>query len=280
MSEAVLSQSPIVVPVNQSDLFRILTQSPLHCWTQNRHLNPFYEREESVDMDAGSIAHAVLLEGDYSRVVTLDFPDFRTKAAKEARDAAWADKKLPVLASRMKDIEAMVDSAKAQLAMMPEHRDAFTGGEAEKLLEWSQDGVLCRAKPDYVQHSGEKKRRVYDYKTTGGTANPERLSRQIFDMGYDIQGVLYEMAVEAVHGVPADFFLVTQENDPPYALSVVALSPSAKWYGQARVTAALALWKQCLASGKWPGYPTQTCWAELPEYLEKAWIAREEREIA
>lgn len=275
--------------LHQSDICRLVTESPWHCWTNNRHLNPHFVPEHSEAMDIGSIVHALLLEGSDAKVhliqatktegsgknkVDTGIPvdDWKTTRAREERDKARAEGKFPILQSDYPAVQAMVASAKIQLAAFREHKDAFTGGQSEVTLKWLEDGVAASGRLDYLM--GDK-RRIYDYKTTGGTANPDRLSRQIFDMGYDIQGVWYTRGVRAVYDTEAEFYLVTQETYPPYALSIVGLDPSAKWYGERRVDLGLKLWKECTAKNEWPGYPAQTCWAELPKYLEEAQLRKE-----
>jgi hypothetical protein len=86
-------------------------------------------------------------------------------------------------------------------------------------------------------------------------------------------------AVQAVYGIDAEFYLITVEVNPPYALSVVGLDPSTKWLGQKKVEEGKKLWKECIDSGVWPAYPLETCWATLPPWAEKAWLAREEAEM-
>src|SRR3990167_1259095 len=64
----------------------LLTRSPKHAWLAHPRLNPAWEPDESeARQDIGTIVHALLLEGDASRVVVIEAEDYRTKAAKEAR---------------------------------------------------------------------------------------------------------------------------------------------------------------------------------------------------
>jgi len=97
-------------------------------------------------------------------------------------------------------------------------------------------------------------------------------------MGYDIQGAFYRQAVQAHYAIEAEFYLVTIETSEPYALSVVGLDPAVKWLGHKKCEEGLRLWKECVTSNQWPGFPNQTCWATLPAYLEKQWLEYETRE--
>ena len=76
----------------------LITQTPIHAFMRHPRLNPGAPREESNKMDIGTIAHGLLLEGDESRIVLIEAEDWRTKEAKEQRDQAYADGKVPLLA--------------------------------------------------------------------------------------------------------------------------------------------------------------------------------------
>lgn len=261
--------------LTQTMINLLVTQSPLHAWTANRHLNPDYQPEFSKEMDRGQIVHALLLQGE-SIATVLDFDDYRTKDARAARDEARQAGRYPILAKDWPMLQAMVEQARIQVAKHRDAKDAFNGGWPEWPIQWMEDGIHCKARLDYL--SGDHKR-IFDYKTTGGSAHPETISRSLFDRGYDIQGCWYSRAVEQVYQVQPEFFLITQEIYAPFALSVVGLTPEAKWYGQKRCEEGMRLWKECLASGVWPGYLNETAWAQLPQYLERAWLAKEMEDI-
>src|SRR3972149_5802627 len=75
---------------------------------------PAYEHEDSERFDLGRAAHAYLLEGE-SGFAIIEAADWRTKAAKEARDAARAAGKIPLLADRWGDVQGMALAAQRQL---------------------------------------------------------------------------------------------------------------------------------------------------------------------
>ncbi len=262
-------------PVLSSSIARLLIgSSPLHAWAAHPYLGaqPGQEKEA---YDIGTIAHALLLEGSNAKVVIVDAADWRTKDAQMRRDAARAEGKLPILAAKWKDVQAMVTAAGAQLDQH-EPPTPFTGGKPEQTLVWEEDGVWCRARLDWLHEGGSY---IDDYKTTSLTANPEVWCRSVFSTGAAIQAAFYVRAVRAVLGVEAVFRWVVQETSPPYALSAISLGPDALTLAEKKVIFAIDLWRECLASGKWPGYPTRTAYATLPPWVEAAWMEREEASL-
>ena len=254
----------------------ICQQTPLHAWFAHPHLNPNFQREEEEKFDLGTAAHALLLEGQ-AGVDVIDAPDWRTKAAREARDAARAAGKLPLLAARWTDVQGMVKAAREQLAQHKEAADMFTGGKVEQTLIWQQDcgeedSIYCRARLDSLR---EDYLAIDDYKTTGASANPEAWTRGLFNSGFDIQAAFYLRGVRAIFGTQATFRFAVQENYPPYALSVISLAPDALVIAEKKVLYAIEQWGKCVHENHWPGYPNRICYAGLPPWEEAAWLEKE-----
>ena len=252
----------------------LLADSPLHAWWNHPRLNPAYGREDDAKFDLGTAAHAYLLEGT-SNVVIIEASDFRTKAAQEARDAARAAGKVPLLAEKWADVQAMAEAARRQLA---EHEDPpipLANGAPEQTLIWKEGDLWCRARLDWLH---EDRPTIDDYKTTGGSANPDAWTRgPLFSNGFDVQAAFYLRWLKAVCGIGATFRFVVQENFKPYALSVIGLAPSALELAERKVTAAIEAWRYCLSANRWPGFPTHTCWADAPPWEEARWLEREYR---
>jgi hypothetical protein len=263
--------------LSQTMIGYLINASPLHAWWNNAILNPDYEPEVSPAIDIGQICHARILLGEDVTTV-LDYKDYRTNAAQEARDEARRAGKWPILKKDVGKVEEIVEATNLQLEYQRDAKNAFSGGEAEVRLTWTDDltGLDCKARLDYL--SGDKTK-IFDLKCTGASAHPEAVSKRIFQMGYDIQACFYQEAVMAVHSIEAEFYLITVETNPPYALSVVGLDPSAKWIGQKKCEKGKQLWQESLTTGHWAGYPSQTCWVTLPAWAEKAWLEREEAEL-
>lgn len=252
----------------------LLGYSPLHAFTEHPRLNPGLEREEKEIFDLGTAAHAYVLEGETAFAI-IEAKDWRTKDAQSARDAARLEGKTPILAHRWQDIQDMADALHAQLELHGARPRPFTNGKAEQTLIWKERGIWCRARLDWL-HSDYSA--IDDLKTGAQSANPDVWSRTLFGAGHDIQEAFYRRGLRAVTGREAAFRFVVQENVRPFAASVMGLAPAAQELAARKVARAIDLFDACLQSGRWPGYPTETCYAEPLPWHEAAWEERELRE--
>lgn len=263
---------PCEQPSLTSTIARILiNESPLHAWTAHPKLNDAHANQEASHFDIGTAAHSLLLEGE-AKVAIVDAKDWRTKDAQEARDAAYAAGRQPLLAHQWADVKRMVQSAREQLSTIVAQPPLFADGQCERVLVWSEHGVTCRARLDWLRDDFAA---IDDYKTTSRSANPASFSRSLFNIGYDVQAAFYLRGLEALTGAVAQWRWVVQETSPPYALSVVSLTPAALDLAQAKVDFAIAKWRECVDAGTWDGYPTEVCYAELPGWEEARWLERE-----
>jgi hypothetical protein len=272
MRAAEYHADPCLEPSLSSTIARVLCDSaPAHAQHAHPRLNLQNVEEEAEHFDIGTAAHAILLEGE-AAVTVIDAKDWRTNAAKDARDAARAAGKLPLLAKIWADVQAMVAAARVQLAAHHDGRAMFLNGEPEQTLIWREEDLWCRARLDWLRDGA-----IDDYKTTSASANPEVLSRTLFGNGWDIQAAFYLRGLKAITGIDAAFRFACQETYAPYALSVVALGPDAMMLAEKKILWALDLWRECLQSNRWPAYPTQTAYASLPPWVESAWLEKELR---
>lgn len=251
----------------------ICLSSPLHAKHRHPRLNPQCEPDDAEHLDIGTAAHAVLLEGE-AAVTIVDAGDWRTNAAKEARDVARAAGRIPLLRRKWADVQAMVTSAREQLDRVRDGRDMFRDGKPEQTLIWQEEnGIWCRARLDWLRPDA-----IDDFKTTGASANPDNWTRRtMFEMGFDMQCAFYLRGLKAVTGFDATFRFAVQETDPPYALSVITLGPDALCLAEKKILYAIEKWRDGLDGGDWPGYARRTCYATLPPWHEAWWLEKELR---
>lgn len=256
----------------------LLDRSPLHAWTAHPWLNPDFKRETSRQFDLGAVAHAIML-GSGDVFVVIDAADYRTKAAQEARAAAYAAGLIPVLPDQLARVEAMVRAARRQLEAHEDAAGVFRSGTPESTLVWQEGDTWCRCRLDWRPDPLEPRHACFDdYKTTAASAEPNAWSRQLFSLGYDIQAAFYARGIEKILGTAEPIFrFVVQEVEPPYALSVISLPPHAVEIAAERVAEAIDIWRTCLRTGNWPGYPTRTAWVEPPGWYLAAWEERKAR---
>ena len=256
--------------LNSSTANRLLTRSPLHAWWSHPRLGGMFE-EANNDMNIGSAAHALLLEGR-DIIVSCPFDDWRTKAAQETRANVLAEGKIPLLTKDAYAVEQMVGRARTLLDSSPDL--AGLGAlDAELTYVWRDERVSVegvkretwmRCRPDAVTTDREI---VISYKTTGQSAHPDRYMRTLTDAGYELQAAFELAGIEAVDGVrPRHYVWLVQEAKEPFACSLIGLSPELRHLGLARMDAAVALWAECMAANRWPGYPERVAYPVLPPW--------------
>jgi hypothetical protein len=224
-------------------------------------------REEKAVFDMGHLIHGLVL-GVGLETHVVDAPDWRSKAARDERDAARAEDKVPVLVGDYV-------RAKAAARAVRNHPDAgplFTGGAPEVSILWEdpETGVRCRGRLDYW-HQGPGV--VVDLKTTGRTASPRALPRMAADLGWHTQAAHYLAGLDALTGRRADlrFVHVLVEVDEPHLVSVVELDADYLAIGADDVRLAIDTYARCTETGHWPGYP-----AGLTRIAPPRWLAATE----
>lgn len=252
----------------------LISASPAHAREAHPKLNPHFAAKVEDKFELGTASHALFFEGD-AGVQVCDYENWRTKAAQEDAALARAHGKIPMLPGQWAECQGMVAAMRDKLAALHVRPRPFTAGKPEQTIVWEEAGVHCRARLDWLFDSYEA---IDDMKSTY-SANPDVWTkRTLFDIGADVQYVFYRRGIKALTGITPQFRFVVIETKPPYELSVVALEPEADAFAELKVDKALALWKQCLATDTWPGYPKDVCYATLPPWLESQWYEREARE--
>ena len=263
--ESEYHSDPIVEPsASASILATLYSRSPLHAYVRHPRLNPTFEPSKpTAAMAFGSAVHAMLTLS--CEVKSLDFDDFRTKEARAARDAIVAAGGIAMLADEYANAERMLTVLRRDL-IGHEIGDVFSEGVGEVTMAWRDDGAWLRGRMDWWS---EKRNLIVDYKTTT-VAEPDQWSRKLFDLGSDFAGVLYPQGVAALTGQrPPRFLYIVQEVDPPHAFSVVEMDDQAQEFTTNRVAQAFHAWRECLSTGKWPGYPSRVCRVAPPVYAVK-----------
>jgi hypothetical protein len=261
----------------------LLAKSPAHAYVQHPRLNPEYAAPEAKKAwDVGTVAHSLLLEGYANVHVVEGFTDWRTKDAQTERDTARTAGKTPLLRHEWEEVSAMVDMAREELAAWDIAPAPLTDGKPEQTLTWDEDGVLCRCRPDWLRDDCTV---IEDVKTTARGADPAYFARKtVYEHGYDVKAAMYLRGVKAATGVDARWRWIVVETKAPFVVSIVEPSELMLAVGNAKLDRALEMWRDCLASGLWPGYGREVHVAEPPswelrwldnhqEFEEDAWLA-------
>lgn len=277
---------PLPVASLSAGIVDILTrESPLHAWNASPKLNPHFQPEVDSKFDIGAAAHSLLFEG-VDRMAVFDPNDYPSKqggipkgwtnnAIRAARDAAREAGRIPVL---LDDAMALKEMVRAALEAWDSNEDLrgyrLANGKNEWSILWNEGATWCRCKPD---HLSEDRRLIVDAKFTDLSANPSVFERQIDRMGYDSRAAFYLRGNAATGGAEdARYVYLIQEVKPPYVASFVALDAAYIDLGKRKVERAIATWRACMVSGKWPGYLNRIHYAAPPSY---ALVQEEETEL-
>jgi hypothetical protein len=255
----------------------LLNASPAHARHAHPKLNPTFTRVPEEKFDLGTVVHDLFLEG-YDRVEVVPFDDWRKNDAKQMRDAARAEGKIPLLIRDAERVEEMLVTVKARLTQLELTPPLFADGKAEQAVVWEDRGVLCRARLDWVRDDLAS---IDDLKSTSVSANPDSWCRKtMWSVGADLQAAFYARGVEAVTGTRPEFRFVVVETHAPFALSVVSMGPDVLTLADKKIDYALDLWRKCLERDEWPAYSSEVAYAQLPSWIESQWLERELREVA
>lgn len=231
--------------------------SALHARQMHPKLSPDFQRKDNSRAELGSSAHRVLLEGTFEGIKFLDFDDYKKKAAQEGRDEARLAGQIPVLLKWESPLREMVLAAREALAENQDIEIDLADGDAERTLIWKEDGFWMRARPDWMSRDRSI---LLNYKTAAN-ARPETFINRMAPAGYDFSAAFYERGMKAL-GHRAEEFFLAQEIEKPYACSIVGLSPGMREIAERKVDFAIALWKNCMQTGKWRGYANRVHYAE------------------
>ena len=147
--------------LGSTSLKTLATRTPAHYQWDQAH------RKTSDAFTLGTAAHSLILEDDTSGIEVVAADNWLSKAAKEAKAAALAEGKQPLLVKEMSQVVAMRDAVMAH----PLARAAFTGHKAEQSVFWEEDGLMLKCRPDAWQPGV-----LVDLKTTRD-ANPNEFGK-------------------------------------------------------------------------------------------------------
>jgi len=275
LDEATYHGDPCPEPSLSSSIGKVLIgRSPRHAWCKHPRLNPQPTPTGEPKFDLGSAFHRLML-GKGADIAEVPYGDWRTNAAKEARDAARAEGRIPMLTYQLAETMAMVETVWPQIRAHRDANKAFAAGLAERTLVWREDnGIWCRAMLDWMPESGT----LYpDLKSTEGSASPDSWGRRtMFDIGCDFQDAFYRRGLRKLGICDEPFLLfVVAELDHPYMIATHRVAPASAAMADRKVEAAVQLWGKCLERNRWPGYQAETAWHDVPPWKESEWLERE-----
>lgn len=279
--------------VSASVLKRMVDDCPAAAWYDS-WLNAARVDVPTEEMDAGTIAHAILLEGAHAGVQVIDpndhpaertsaIPDgWTNKSIRTARDSARASGLIPVLKKDMAVIELMVGSARRYIESLKDSKgdlaryvwEAFQpgNGHSEYTVSWLDDDIPCKIRPDRISRDH---RLIIDVKTTATNPNPDRWARtqMIGQSGY-LSAAFYQRGCQAVLETEPEYVFLVIGADPPYFCSLVGVDPAGLALGHDKVMTGLDMWRKCVERGEFPAYAARVHYPETPAWVQSEWAAK------
>ncbi len=247
----------------------LITRSPLHAHAEH----PCFGgkgKTPTREMDFGTVGHALVL-GKGKQFESLDFDDWKTRAAQAARKHARDAGKVPILAHHLTRAEACAEAVVRQLG----ERGIALNGQSELAIEWEEASrlgpVLCRAMFDHVWLTAGV---ILDLKIVGN-AEISQLERSAERFGYGIQSAAYKSALadlDSRHAGRVRFLFAFVESDEPYAMNLTEPDGMLRELGERRWRRAVETWATCIKTNEWPGYGRSVNKLSAPAWA----LAREE----
>lgn len=235
-------------------------KSPMHYW--HDYINPDRSARESTQaMIFGNAVHTFILEPKefLNRYKVIDKVDRRTKEGKEywLSLSEFLGKKSFIDDDTLKELTSIKNS----ILNNSEASELIANAKYENSIYWKDEetDVICKARPDAMRENA-----IIDLKTTDD-ASPKAFARSCYNYGYHIQAAMISDGIKYNTGQLINHFIyVVVEKNPPYANAIYVLDESAIEIGRETYKKSLYKYKECLDSGNWPGYETQTI--SLPNY--------------
>jgi hypothetical protein len=132
-------------------------------------------------------------------------------------------------------------------------------------LYWTDTdtGVRCRARPDQVTADAL----VVDLKTTQN-ASADAFQRDAWKYRYHVQAAFYLDALRTLRHPAESFVFIAVEKEAPYLVQVFVATDEFIDAGRVAYKMDLETYKSCLASGAWPGFPTDAQPLTIPAYAK------------
>lgn len=252
--------------LNNSLIDVLLNQSPLHVAVKHPRLKGGIEaaRKETEQMCLGSVVHRLAL-GQGKSYAVIDAENYKTKAAREARDEAVAAGKVPILGKTYEDAQEMAPRVRS-------HLDEMLLGEpfvAEVVIAWKiatkHGEIWARAMIDAWCPSLKM---AVDLKTSTD-ASLGAVEKKMAREGNDTQAAWYATGLAHLIGKPGEvrFTYLFIEKAEPFASQPFILDEAWRSSAWDLCEEAAEIFAQCLKANAWPGYPRDPQLLSPPDWL-------------
>lgn len=225
------------------------------------------DREESEKFEIGQSLHTYVLEQDdfHNRYYMMETEvDLRTKTGKETMEAEKlkaAGRKI----IRKKDADFLLEMGKSVL------KHPFWNKLVERNIEhsiWWEGGIfntLLKARPDVYDD-----KIIVDIKTTDSI---KMFKKSTYNYGYHRQAAMQIDALKSADNIERLHVFFVVEKRYPYLTSCFSLCEQSIQKGREEYLDAAITYRDCMNSGKWPGYEEKVQQISIPDW---ALIEKEE----
>lgn len=224
-------------------------------------MNQGHRTEKDV-FDFGSAVHAEVLGTGYS-VDELDYDNYRTKVAQEARDASRAAGRIPMLKKDMEEVHATAQAVlrhPTARALLEREGNA----EASVFATDPETGIDLRCRFDWLP---DDRRVAVDLKTAReGVARTHKFATTVVEYGYDVSWAHYTYTAGLAGEEVVDMVFLVVETTAPHHILVGRLDDDFKEIGAAKARAARHRYARALETGEWPGRSPEIQLIRPPQY--------------
>lgn len=214
-------------------------------------------RKDSPALVIGRVLHSMLLDPEPPHVAVYEG---KVRAGKEWLAFCAAHPNETILKrSELEDCAAM----RAAILAHPPAAALFAEGEGEVTIEWSQYGIQCKGRIDWLRPCS----RWVEVKTTR-KIQPARFAHEAGRFLYHAQLAFYDDGLTAITGEEREPpTLVTVEKFPPYDVAVYRVPQETLDIGRRKVDDWLRKLAAARDSGRWDGVAPGLVDLVLPDYL-------------
>lgn len=265
--------------LNQSGIPDLLDKSPYHFAYRQPRLNPYGlastgERAQWL----GAATHRVTL-GRGREISTVRYNDYQSSSAREARDLAISNGRIPVLEKELVKVRDMAEILKLAI------REALDGADyvTEVVIVWQEETehgpIWARGMLDIWC---PERSMALDLKALGSPATTAAFGKTAANFGYAIQDGFYRRGLGKI--LPdmegrIKFADLVVESLPPHGAQTMEPGPITKSVADMQISQAIELFGKCLHNRSWPSYPKQIGTYETPKYYNDAVLLREAWEV-
>jgi len=227
---------------------RLVSQSPLHAWTYHPRFGKVRDEDTEAKI-AGSLIDNLILGGG-PEIVPIIADDYKTKAAREARDQAWADGKMPVIEAKLDAEREHADEIKTYLR---ERKGFEFSGVSQAVAIWKDGDAWCRGRLD---HWKPENATIYDLKFVKSAA-PTEIDKHMINYGTDVQRAAYVSAIEKIYPSLAGrvkFQPIFVESGQVLAITMRPVGGTMRELGERKWRRGVDIWTRCLTANHWPDY--------------------------